>query len=73
MLFKTRQYTEFAVRFHIFVQSVPEAAVLRDEAEGAAEAEGADDEAAAVGGTIEATPPALFRPIARLLTGPRLA
>lgn len=52
----------------------------RDEADdGMAEAEAADDEAAAaaaaatVGGTIEATPPALFRPIARLLTGPKLA
>lgn len=49
--------------------------MLRDEADdGTAEAEAADDEeaAAAMGGTIEATPPALFRPIARLLTGPRL-
>lgn len=50
--------------------------MLRDEADdGAAEAEATADEdaAAAAGGTIEATPPALFRPIARLLTGPRLA
>lgn len=48
---------------------------MRDEADdGTAEAKAADVEdaaAAAVGGTIEATPPALFRPRARLLTGPR--
>lgn len=50
--------------------------MLRDEADdGAAEAEATDEDAAAaaVGGAIDATPPALFRPIARLLTGPRLA
>lgn len=50
--------------------------MLRDEADdGVAETEAADDDeaaTAAVGGTIEATPPALFRPIARLLTGPRV-
>lgn len=49
--------------------------MLRDEADdGMAEAEATDEDAAAAAlrGTIEATPPALFRPIARLLTGPRL-
>lgn len=48
--------------------------MLRDEADdGAADANIAEDEdAAAAGGTMEATPPALFRPMARLLTGPRL-
>lgn len=51
--------------------------MLRDEADdGATEAEATDDEdaaAATAGGTIEATTPALFSPIARLLTEPRLA
>lgn len=60
------------VRLDISVRVVPEAAV-RDEAVGTVEAKAADDEdAAAAGGTIEATPTVLFRPIARLLTGPRL-
>lgn len=48
-------------------------AVLRDEvAEGAAVAEGTEVDEAAVGGTMEATPPVLLRPIVRLLTGPRV-
>lgn len=34
-------------------------------------AEAADEDAAAKGGTIEATPATLFNPMVRLLTGPR--
>lgn len=48
--------------------------MLRDKAdEGAAVAKAADDDedAAAVGGTIETTPAPLFNPKVRLLTGPR--
>lgn len=46
--------------------------MLRDDEadEGATVAEAADD-AATGGGTIEATPAALFNPMDRLLTGPR--
>jgi len=47
--------------------------VLRDNEtdEGAKVAEAADEDAAAKGGTIEATPATLFNPMVRLLTGPR--